>query len=95
MNCSGMLRAHEPEGHWISFSDPIGIRRATGSMDLAWLLSGASPKTQSHSMERDFEEAIESEREQRFSSGQVKARKAGLIHQSAYGFDDLVTSARG
>ena len=63
-------------------------------MDLAWLLSGASPKTQSHSMERDFEEAIESEREQRFSPGQVKARQAGLIHQSAYGFDDLVTSDR-
>lgn len=34
-------------------------RAATGSMDLAWLLSGVSPKPDSHARERDVEETTQ------------------------------------
>ena len=34
---------------------------ATGSMDLAWLLRGVSPKPESHGREIDAEEATEGE----------------------------------
>ena len=35
----------------------LGLRRATGSMDLAWLLRGVSPKPDSCAVETDVEEA--------------------------------------
>ena len=39
----------------------LGLRRATGSADLAWLLSVVSPKPESHVRERDAEEATQGE----------------------------------
>ena len=39
----------------------LGLRRATGSMDLAWLLRGVSPKPESHGRESDVKEATEGE----------------------------------
>ena len=37
----------------------LGLRRATGSVDLAWLLRGVSPKSESHSRDRDVEETTQ------------------------------------
>ena len=47
-------RVETPQGY-------EGLRRATESMDLAWLLRGVSPKPNSHARERDAEEAIQGE----------------------------------
>ena len=54
----------------------LGLRRATGSVDLAWLLRVVSPKPESHVRERDAEEATQGEDQQRCSSSQVEARWA-------------------
>ena len=43
----------------------LGLRRATGSADLAWLLRVVSPKPESHARERDAEEATQGQGQQR------------------------------
>ena len=40
---------------------PTGLRRATGSVDLAWLLRDASPQPDFHARERDVEETTQGE----------------------------------
>ena len=55
-------------------------------MDLAWLLRGVSPKPESHARERDVEEAAEGEGQQRCSTSQVEARRAGPFHQPPWLF---------
>ena len=52
---------------------PLGLRRATGSSDLAWLLRGVSPKPESHARERDAEEVTQGEGQQRCPKSQVEA----------------------
>ena len=39
----------------------LGLRKATGPADLAWLLRVVSPKPESHVKERDAEEATQGE----------------------------------
>ena len=51
----------------------LGLRRATGAADLAWLLKGVSPKPKSHVRERDAEEATQGQGEQRYFPSQVEA----------------------
>ena len=51
----------------------LGLRRATGSADLTWLLRVVSPKPESHARERDAEEATQDEGQQRCSLSQVEA----------------------
>ena len=60
----------------------LGLRRATGSMDLAWLLKVVSTKPEAHARESDVEEAAEGEGQQRCSPSQVEAGWAGPFHQS-------------
>ena len=51
----------------------LRLRRATGSMDLAWLLKGVSSKPESQARERDAEEATKGEGQQRCPISQVEA----------------------
>ena len=74
----------KPDRHWISCADSIGLRRATGFVDLAWLVRVASPKPESHAREMDVEEATEGEGQQRCSPSQVEAGWAGPFHQSPW-----------
>ena len=64
--CSCFSSLHKPEPkpemHWISCADPIGLRRATESAHLAWLLSVVSPKPDPHVRDRDVEETTKAER---------------------------------
>ena len=48
-------------------------KRATGSMDLAWLLRDVSSKPESHARERDAVETTQGEGQQRCSPSQVEA----------------------
>ena len=50
----------------------VGLRRATGSADLAWLSRVVSPKPESHVRERDAEEATQGQGQQRCSPSQVE-----------------------
>ena len=60
---SGLSWVHKPEpkpeGHCISCRDVLGLRRATASGDLAWLLRGVSSKPESHVRESVVEEATQ------------------------------------
>ena len=77
LGCSDLSWVHKPEpkpgGQWISCRDALGLRRATGVMDLAWLLGSVSPKPESHARERDVEEATQSEGQQQCYPSQVEA----------------------
>ena len=54
----------------------LGLRMATGSMDLAWLLRGVSPKPESHVRERDAEKATQGQGQQRTSIAKDKRQLA-------------------
>ena len=75
--CSGFIWVHQPEpkpgGYLISCRAPTGLRRATGFVDLAWLLRDVSPKPKPHARERDVEEATQGEGQQRCSPSQLEA----------------------
>ena len=59
-------------------------------MDLAWLLRGVSSKPESQSRERDVEETIQGQGQQRCSPSQVEVGRSRLFHQSGDRFDDPV-----
>ena len=64
----------------------LGLRRATGSMDLAWLLRGVSSKPESQARERDAEEATQGQGQQRCSPSQVEVGWTRPFHQSDWSF---------
>ena len=62
----------------------LGLRRATGSADLAWLLRVVSPKPESHARERDAEEATQGEGQQRCSPSQVEVGRSRPFHKPSW-----------
>ena len=62
----------------------LGLRRATGSVDLAWLLRVVSPKPESHARERDAEEATQGEGQQRCSPSQVEVGSSRPFHKPSW-----------
>ena len=60
----------------------LGLQRATGFTDLAWLLRVVSPKPESHVREKDAEEATQGEGQQRCSPSQVEVGWTRPFHQS-------------
>ena len=64
----------------------LGLRRATGPADLAWLLRGVSSKPDSHARERDVEETTQGQGQQRCSPSQVEVGWTRPFHQSDWSF---------
>ena len=64
----------------------LGLRRATGSVDLAWLLRVVSPKPESYLRESCAEEATQGEGQQRCSPSQVEVGRSRPFHQSDRSF---------
>ena len=73
----------------------LGLRRATGSAALVWLLKGVSPKPKSNARKRDVEEATQGERQQRCSPSQVEAGWSRSFHQSDRSFRRPSRSSQG
>ena len=62
----------------------MGLRRATGPVDLAWLLGGVSPKPDTHLRDRDVEEATQGEGQQRCSPSQVEFGRSRPFHKPSW-----------
>ena len=62
----------------------LELRRATGSVDLAWLLRVVSPKPESHVREKDAEEATQGEGQQRCSPSQVEVGWSRPFHKPSW-----------
>ena len=74
---------------------PLGLRRATGSMDLARLLRGVSSKPESHARDKDVEETTQGEGQQRCSPSQGEIGWTRPFHQSNWSFRRSSRQARG
>ena len=64
----------------------LGLRRATGSADLAWLLKVSALSPNPMLRERDVEEATQGEGQQRCSPSQVEVGRSRSFHQSDRSF---------